>query len=150
MKVLTIKKNGSLFPAYAEDLIKLGKVPEGQAIEVTIRKARNIQFHRKYFALLKLVYESLPEDFSIKANDQTIEIRSVDDLHWHVKFQAGLYDQKVTLGGKITYEAQSISFEKMDGEEFQRFYDSAIDVVCKYFLVGVNQKDLIEMVSEFV
>jgi len=75
-----------------------------------------------------------------------LDVKTTDDILWHIKMQTGHYEKKVTMGGKVTFEAKSISFSKMDEAQFQAFYDRAIDVVLKYFLVGVNKEDLEEII----
>ena len=119
----------------------------GEPIKAVVSKPRKIRFHNKFFKLLQIVHENLPESQWTLNGSEIIEIRTVKDLLWHVKMQAGHYERKVTLGGKIVYEAKSINFGAMDEIEFNNFYDAAIDIIIKYFL-PVDRQDLIDMVAQ--
>ena len=60
--------------------------------------------------------------------------------------QVGYYEKKVTLGGRITYEAKSTRFSAMDEAQFQEYYDRAVDVILKYFLPETNREELEEII----
>lgn len=130
---LTKTKTGTLAPAHNDDREKLKKWPTGELLQCSVTVPRNAGFHRKYFAMLQLVFDNLPET-QWKVGSNTVEIRTVEELLWHIKFQTGSYQQKMTLGGKIVYEPKSISFAAMDNEAFHEFYQRSLDVICKYFL----------------
>lgn len=150
MKLNVIRTQWGFKPAYEADLEALRKIPIGQERQCDITMPRNIKFHRKFFGLLNIVFDNMDTPALFKTpTGQTIEIKSVDDLLWHVKMQTGHYEQKVTLGGRIVFEAKSISFASMGEDEFEKFYSATIDVILKYFL-ECDKEDLIEMVvSEF-
>jgi hypothetical protein len=136
-----------LVPAYEGDQEVIKKMKHGEVYKGKLSLPRNIKFHKKFFALLGIVFENLPHDFAIKTEaGQEIEIKDTDSLLWHIKMQMGYHEEKVTLGGRITYEAKSISFASMDEIEFQEFYSKAIDVILKYFLKGANKEELEQVV----
>jgi len=148
MEFYAVKKMGVLKPYDRTEAEKLHKMREGEAYKVKVSMLRNVRFHRKFFALLGIVFDNLPESIGVKTPDgQQVVIRSVADLLWQIKMQIGHYEQKITLGGKITYEAKSISFASMDEAEFQDFYSQAVDVILKYFLPESNREELEEVVA---
>jgi hypothetical protein len=150
MEIYLTRTPIGLKPAYDADLEKMRKVKMGDTVKVELTMPRNVKFHRKFFGLLNIVFDNMqtPAIFQTPTG-QEIEIKSVNDLLWHVKMQTGHYEQKVTLGGKIVFEAKSISFASMGEDEFEKFYSDTIDVILKYFL-ECDKKDLIEMViSDF-
>ena len=153
MKLFLIKsKTGTLAPVHDDDREKLKKWPAGEMLQCSVTVPRNVGFHRKYFAMLQLVFDNLPET-KWKVGNNKVEIRTVDELLWHVKFQAGHYEQKMTLGGKIVYEPKSISFAAMDDESFQEFYQRSLDVICKYFLpLSEKEREEFEkhLITEFM
>jgi hypothetical protein len=59
-----------------------------------------------------------------------------EQLHEWVKIEAGYYDVIVTPGG-IKKKAQSISFSKMNQDEFNQFYKLAFGVVWNFILSQV-------------
>ncbi len=132
---------------YPEDQEKKKTLTLNEIYRVKVTNPRNIKFHWKFYALLNVVSDNLPHDFKLTtAHGQEIEIKTTDSLLCHIKMQIGHYEEKVTIGGKITYEAKSISFSKMDEAQFQAFYSSAIDVILKYFLVGADRESLEDII----
>lgn len=136
-----------LVAANTEDLEVIKKMKHGERYRAKVTLPRNVKFHRKFFALLNLVFESLPDSRIV--NEETglvVPIKTIESLLWHIKMQMGHYEQKLTLGGVITYETKSISFAVMDENEFNDFYSRAMDVILIYFLVGADREELQEMV----
>jgi len=148
MKFNVIRRGAYLFPAYPEDTDAIKQMRPDEVYRVEAKMPRNVKFHRKYFVLLNLVFDNLPEDFSISTpQGQTLHIRSVAELLWHIKMQLGWHEQRVTMGGRVTYEAKSISFGAMDEAEFNDFYDRSIDVILKYFLPQTKREELTEIIA---
>lgn len=130
-----------LFEAATDsDLEKLKKIGIGKPVKVTWSRPRNYEFHKKYFSLLNLVFENLDEPFKDKYT-----IFSIDSLLWQVKMQLGHFEEKMTLGGKILYEAKSISFAKMLQDEFEDFYLKTYNVLAKYFAPYLKNIDFEEI-----
>ena len=147
MEFFAVKKMGILKPYDRTDAELLAKMREGEPYRVKISMPRNLKFHKKFFALLALVFDNIPEEIPARLPDgKPVEVRSIEDLLWHIKMQTGHYERKVTLGGRVTYEAKSISFAAMDEAEFQEFYSSAMDVILKYFLPDTNREEIEEMI----
>ena len=145
--IQVIKKNGAYYPATDHDKEISDQAREGAAFRLKLSSPRNPDHHRKYLALLNLVFDNLPEGHRLVFGDRVMRIKSVDNLLWHIKMQLGYYENKMTLGGKITMEAKSISFDSMPQEEFNEFYNRSIDVILKYFLQGVDKLELEEMIA---
>lgn len=147
MEFYAVKKLGVIRPLDPADAELMGKMREGEAYRVKVSMPRNIRFHRKFRALLSIVYDNLQEVIPARTPDgEPIQIRSIEDLHWHIKMQVGYYEKKVTLGGRITYEAKSTRFSAMDEAQFQEYYDRAVDVILKYFLPETNREELEEII----
>lgn len=147
MDILVVPKFGKLWPSTGSDADKIAKLTAGEEYKIKPVKPRNPRFHRKYFKLLDIVYNNLPEGFSIiTPAGQEVKVRSKDDLLWHIKMQAGHYEQRVTMGGRITYDALSIDFYSMDDASFSDFYNTSIDIILKHFLKGAKRRELEEMV----
>lgn len=148
MEFYTVKKLGVLKPYDPDDSEKLHSMREGEVYRVKVSMPRNIKFHKKFFTLINLVFDNLPEEMETKTPDgKPIQIRTREELLWQIKMQVGHYEQKVTLGGRVTYEAKSISFAAMDEAEFSEFYDRAVDVILKYFLIGSTKDELTEIIA---
>ena len=135
MKFLVQKSFGKLVPLYNSDAEKLkaAKLKEGETYEVEIKRKRNYQFHKKFFALLNLAYDNqeMFEDF--------------DDLRPYLIIKAGYYKRIKTDKGEFV-RADSISFAKMEQAEFEQLYSKMIDAVIKF--LDTSKDDLLaEIVS---
>jgi hypothetical protein len=135
MKLMLKKIAGGLIPSLPMDEEKLSKWKFGSIMECEVKKPRNGQFHRKFFALINVVY--------INQEKYT----QLDDLLVEVKLKTGHYKEHLTTKGEIIYLPKSISFAQMDEMEFGLFYSKVIDVVLKHFM-KVSPEELDTMVNE--
>tara|TARA_B100001250_G_scaffold178716_1_gene153599 strand:+ start:455 stop:877 length:423 start_codon:yes stop_codon:yes gene_type:complete len=139
VKIRLKKAFGVLVPSLPEDEEKMKGWTNEEIIEVNVRKPRNPKFHRKFFALVGLVF----------ANQEKYTNR--EDLLVELKIRTGHYKEHINYEGLTIYIPKSISFEKMDELEFEKFYNKVIDVVLQNFMkVDRNEMDrLIEEVLRF-
>lgn len=122
MELYLVKQlNGSLLPAYDSDYEKVKKIKQGDTVKCEVKKPRNIKFHKKFFALMNLVYQ----------NQERYE--HIDDLREQLTIAAGYYTTTYTLDGVEQQKAKSISFAAMDELEFGELYNALLDVIVKYF-----------------
>lgn len=93
----------------------LRRLKVGKVVRVEVTTPRNISHHRKFFALLNLVWAS--------AGDWP----SLEDLLIELKVRMGLY-REITIRdtGEIVKIPGSISFAKMDQLKFEEFYERAL------------------------
>lgn len=136
MKVLLYKaRNGGIYPAYEQDAAYVRKVKYGQYFYSEITQPRNILFHRKFFALLNLVF----------ANQERYD--QLEDLRWDITVEAGYYTNHITLLGEVIRKPKSISFASMDDAEFSDFYNKCIDVIVLHFTF--DKQDLIDEIEKY-
>jgi len=143
MKLLLVKTIHGLQAAYQDDKDKLQGLRLGETYKATIVQPRNLQFHKKYFCLLGLVFDNLPEHLQDS-------IRSVDELHTELKMQTGVRMKRQSLGGQSYYVPGSIAFAKMTEDEFSEFYSRAVDCIVKFILPGVDRADIMQEVESFL
>lgn len=108
---------------------------------VRVTTPRNIKFHRKFFALLRVTLANLPEEV-----EQRMHISSVDSLLAAIKIDMGYYDT-VKVAGRNVVRLKSISFGKMDGAAFERFYDLAVTDILNNYLQGTARNELLQEVE---
>ncbi len=151
MKINLVKHEGVLKPALDDDKAKLSKsFTEGDIVEVTIKKNRNAKFSAKYWCLIGLVFESLPENFCLHLEgDFYIPIPTKEMLHYQIKLKSGLYEKIKTWGGHEAIQVKSVAFDKMDDLEFSAFYDKTFDIIEKYFLVDSKRDEIEPMVAGY-
>jgi len=133
-----------LVPMSEMDWDFMCRLSRDAAVRCSITMPRNIHFHRKFFALVTLTLDNLPETVQ-----REWHIDSVDAMLAAVKIILGYYDI-VHIGDKDVVRLRSISFAKMDDAAFARFYDMAITAILNVFLRGTDRRALIEEVESFI
>jgi hypothetical protein len=136
MKLFVIKQlDHTLKVAYNSDYDKIKKLKVGQEYQCEVKQPRNLKFHKKFFALVNMLFEN-----------QEI-YNNPDRLRKDLIIEAGLYDEWADFQGVMQREAKSISFAKMTENEFSELYSKVIDVIVKHF--NFDRQDIIENVQQF-
>ena len=137
-----------LVPLDDADWSEKNKLGIGKDVKVHITKPRNLKFHRKFMALLTIVYDNLPEKFC-DPEDSDNYIGNLSSLLIAIKIDLG-YCDILRVDGKLIYKPKSISFGKMDQSEFEHFYDLAVTDILKKYLCGTNRNLLLQEVEAFI
>lgn len=132
-----------LVPMYDSDLEEKKRLRLGSVVNVSVTKQRNYEFHKKFFALVRLTFENLPERLH-----QMLNINNEKDMLTVLKLDLG-YAHTVYYGTKQVVVVESIAFASMDQYEFERFYDRAVDIVLNLYLRGSKRQEIIENLENF-
>lgn len=144
MEFYLIKTDTLTFKAaYDSDAEVAIRIPIGECIKAKFVKSRNVKHHKKFFAMLQMTIDNMPETMPNQYQD-------VNLLLDEIKFQIGHFEMHHTLGGKDYYKVKSISFGKMDQIQFDEFYNKAVDVVLKYFLKEIDKETFEKEVMDFL
>ena len=136
MKILVKKTQTGLRPMYDYDFENYSKIELGEEFEIKYTKKRNIKFHRKFFALIKLAFE----------NQQ--DYRSMERMRKKLIEVAGYYDEYLDpITKKICNEVHSISFSKMDNTEFELLYTQVKNVISDW--LGINNETIDEEINQY-
>ncbi len=127
--------SGVLKPCYESDHDNFKKLPLNESFLITYTKKRNIKFHRKFFALMQLVYQ----------NQELY--RFLDDLRQDITIECGYYYETVNINGEVVKKAKSISFASMDEVEFSELYNTALDVIVKHF--HFDKEDMLTNIEQY-
>lgn len=151
----------ALMPAHQQDEDEIKKLPNGQPVRCKVTRIRNVGHHRKYFALLNYAFDTWeppalkPKDMQRAANldimPQDIE-KNFERFRKDIAILAGFYTTTFRVNGDMVFEPKSISFAKMDQDEFELLYDKTIDVIVKHVLkayTGEELRSVVEQVMEF-
>jgi hypothetical protein len=93
----------------------LRRIKVGQVVRADVVVPRNLRHHRKFFALLNLVWA---------ATDQW---ESVEDLLIELKVRLGVVrDVVLRESGEVVKVVGSISFGSMDQAEFDAFFEKSL------------------------
>lgn len=135
MKLNLLCTQQGLVPMYDEDYDLKKRLKVGQSYVADVKVARNVGFHRKYWALLNAAWSLLPERTSNG-------FRSLEGFRSYVIVAAGFYELYFNPRLKEFVEVpRSISFEKMDEVEFGELYDRSKDVIWSIIGRYVSEED---------
>jgi len=136
MKFTIVKQFNNTFKvAYDTDYDKMKRIKVGDLLQCEIKKPRNYQFHKKFFALLNMIYQNQER------------YNNIDHLRNDLTIEAGFYTLRQNLKGEEIYEADSISFSKMNEEKFEDYYSKCLDVIVKYF--NFDKQSIIDNVEQY-
>ena len=136
MRILLIKTPRGLLPVYDSDLENYCKIALNEEIEIEYTKKRNLKFHKKYFALLKLAFE----------NQQ--DYRNLNDMRRDITITSGYYDEVINkMTGEIYKVAKSISFANMENTEFNDLYEKTKDTISKW--LGIDNETIDVEIMQF-
>jgi len=136
MKLLVKKTTKGLLPMYESDYANYVKIPMNEEFEIEYVKKRNLKFHKKYFALLKLAFENQSD------------YRILEDMRRDLIITAGWYNEVINLiDGEVLKVAKSISFSSMDEVEFSELYQKTKDVISRW--LGITSETIEEEILQF-
>ena len=137
MKLTIVKKLNNTFAiAYNSDYELAKKLKVGVEYQCDIKRPRNYNFHKKYFALITMLYDNQERYINI------------DHLRKDLTIEAGFYTVRKNLKGVEVYEANSISFSKMKQNDFDDLYSKTLDVIVKYF--NFDKEEIINNVEQYL
>ena len=137
MKITLIKTlKGDFKIAYNSDYETAKKIPVNDPIEYEFKKVRNYKFHKKFFALVNLVF-----------NNQEI-YNNIEHLRKELIISAGHYELIFDLEtGEQKKEALSIKFSSMDEIEFNKVYSDVLNVIVNKF--KFDKQDIIDNIEQY-
>ena len=129
--------NGTFIPAYDSDKELMSNIKVGEIYKYKFSKPRNIKFHRKFFALINLVYQN-QEHYS-----------SIEHLRRDLTIESGYYNVRVNkFTGEEIIEPKSISFASMDEIEFGKLYGKFLVTVIRVF--GWDGEEIENNIADFM
>ena len=127
-----------LEPANPKAIEALKTIAVGSIVKGKLSKPRNSQHHRKFFALLGLVFEN--QEHYKTPESMLIYIKAgVDHGEWVLTKKFG-----------SIFIPWSISFAKMDQVEFSAFYNKCVDFIVLEVLPGIDKQALTDEVLELL
>jgi hypothetical protein len=114
-----------LFAVDEEGLELLGALKPLRDVKVEIKRSRNPQHHRLFFAILKFVQMHCP----------LFEGRSIDSIKDAVKLATNLAYLRIDREtGRRYYVLRSMSWDAMDQTRFNRFFDDACVAIAQRWM----------------
>ena len=132
-----------LVPMYDSDYEEKQHLEQGERVLCTIRRPRNYEFHKKFFALLRMTIDHTPHRIQ-----ENLNIYNEEDLLDLLKVELG-YFRTIRHGNTEIIKTGSISFSSMDEREFERFYNRALDIITRHYLPSVGRENIAEEISRY-
>lgn len=127
-----ITESGDILPYSDETFDYIQRRKAGTIISAEIKQSRNYKFHRKMMALFKAVNDNLPEPEPIEYKGKMIQpVNNFDTTRKYLTIMAGYSDLIVFPNGKVRAEAQSLAYDNMDAETFEKLYSAVIDAALR-------------------
>lgn len=143
MKFLVTNTPRGLVPLDDDDFEEKKKLKLGQTYSVEVKVARNVDFHRKYFALVAYAWEFLTEQ-------ETVTFKSKDNFRKYLEISAGHCD--VIFHPRLQEFVEipkSISFGKMDNTAFSELYERVKDVIFSIIGDRVPREEFERLLIDF-
>ena len=135
MKITVRNTINGLVPLYSSDLDEKRKLKIGETYQVEVKRPRNYQFHKKFFALLNIGWENTDVEMPF------------DTYRRWVTMRAGFYKVYHTPRGEL-YEPESIAFSNMDDDTFSEVYERVLSIILKD--TGADKPDVEMMLNDFL
>lgn len=135
-----------LQPLYDDDYEEKRKLKIGETYKAKITKARNVRFHKKYFALLNVAWEFIPE-----AEQEDHFNNNVENFRKSVLISAGHCDRIWLPDYEVwAHSPKSISFSKVDELEFTEIYNNTLNVILLKYLEGISREEIENEITPFL
>lgn len=131
MKAIYRRTLDGFAPANDDAAEFFGKCKLGQLITLDGKQARNLKFHRLFFAILRLI-----------SDNSNPHISEAAALHF-AKLAAGVGEAVTDSRGETHFVPGSISFGSMDQQAFDAFVQAAIPPLVGRFMRGSAPDDVI-------
>lgn len=126
--VLVKTPGGALAPADEESRALVDRLKTGQGVRASIKRARNVRFHRKAFALFKLAFDSWEPETPQSYKGEAVS-KDFDRFRKDMTILAGFYRAVYNARGEVRLEAESLSFANMDEGRFEKVFRAVLTVV---------------------
>lgn len=112
-----IDPRGRIVPLYDSDYESFKKVRKNTPLKFKVTQPRNYKFHKKFFALINMVF------------DNQEVYNNIEDLRSDLTIESGFFQEHENFKGEVIKKAKSISFSKMDEIEFNSLYNNFLDTI---------------------
>lgn len=143
MKLLVINTPRGLVPLGDDDYEQKRKLKLGETYSVEVKVVRNVDFHRKYFALIAYAWEFLDEQ-------ETERFKDKENFRKYIEIAAGHCD--VIFHPRLQEFVEipkSIAFAKMDNTAFSDLYGRVKDVIFSIIGDRVTQEEFERLLIDF-
>jgi hypothetical protein len=139
--LVLVREGTHLGAADPMSLEEIQAMAHGETIVATIRRTRNPAHHRKFFAMLKLVFDNQEQYKTLDAVLNAVKI-GVGHCDWGTVWLRGVPVQVAI--------PKSIAWASMGQEKFEKFYNAAVDFILADIIPGLGRVELERQVLEML
>lgn len=143
MKMMMVNTPRGLMPYGDDDFEQKSRLKLGGVYTVDIKVARNVGFHRKYFAMISYAWEFLNEN----------EVRAFitkEGFRKSVEVAAGHYQPQFNIAtGEYDHVPKSIAFSEMDETAFNDLYGRVKDVIFSIIGGRITEEEFERLLLDF-
>jgi len=146
--LLFIRSSAGLLPADDEAREWLAELRYGVTVAAKVRVPRNIKFHRKFWAMMRVAYANWDKP--------TIETPfgpatcPLSEFSRNVRILAGYGEPVANTRGEWRMQAKSISFSNMDESEFEKVYNACLNVIFQRFLPDWDNEVMQDAINQMM
>lgn len=123
-------------------------IKAGEVVSAEIKRPRNYRFHKKYFALMDYAF-GIWEPGCLEYKGRQVG-KSLKQFRKDITILAGYYTLTENIKGEVRAEADSISFGKMEDDEFASLYSKTINVLLKHIFKNYTREDIDRVVDNII
>ena len=143
MRMLVVNTPRGLVPFGDDDYEEKKKLKVGQTYSMEVKVVRNVDFHRKYFAMISYAWEYL--------NEVEVErFKTKDNFRKYLEITAGHCD--VIFHPRLQEFVEipkSISFSSMDNASFSDLYGRVKDVIFSIIGSRVSEEEFEHLLMDY-
>jgi hypothetical protein len=140
MEILLLRTQQGFAPADDDAREDIKRFKLGSVARMKVTLARNLRFHRKFFALLQVGYQYWSETCEPIEYKGRPVLPDFERFRKDVIISAGFYRPVWNIKGELRVEHESISFGSMTEERFNQLYDAVIRVLLEKVFNGARCK----------
>lgn len=145
MKIILMNTTYGLIPCYDEDYEEKKRLKIGEYYTADFKLIRNPKFHRKYFALLGVAWEFVPE-----YQQNALYKNSRDKFRKTIQMAAGYSETIYNIETNSFIETPlSIAYEQLDNLEFETLYNSVLDTLYNTVFKNISEEDYKKHLTNF-
>jgi len=149
VKAILIRAIHGLIPGDSDSVEWYKKIKLGSAVRVTATTVRNYAFLKKYFALLNVAYDNWePGEVSSKHG---VPEKNFEQFREDLTILCGYFKVVQRVDGSTRIKGKSISFAKMESEEFEKLYNTTLDVLLRrVYKSEISKEELENIVNQYM
>jgi len=127
---------GALWPEDEKSAEAIRKIPRHTSVPVRLLRERNPEQLKLYWRVLDRVVEA------------TGRWRTPEELHLALKIATGHIEEVKLVTGRRVLVPESVAFDAMSEDEFIRYFDQAMRVLCEEVMGGCSINELIDQATD--